>query len=583
MFLFIKPIFEMAILQPIHNIAEIFSKKNVKTAILCPGSRSAALTISMVRHPDIETFSISDERSAGFIGMGMAQVTGESVALVCTSGTAAYNFAPAIAEAFFQEIPLIVLTADRPAEWIHQYDGQTIFQREIYGKHVKKSFELPADYTNEDAVWQIERILNEAINLAQIHPKGPVHINVPIREPFYPTAEEEITFDRNVRIIANAKVEKKLSNQFWNDFKEIWQSCENKLIIVGHRQSSELNETLQKFSEELGVPVIADVISNVNNIDPILADVFLSSKNEEFKRKLKPNLLITCGKSVISKNLKIFIRNNRPTYHFHIQENPDLIDPFQTLTHKVEVSPEYFFKQLFEDLDFLSFKEGDEEADNQYFEFWNKASIKAKQKLNSFLNDTAYCEFKVIRNVIDKLPENSIFHVANSMVVRYSNLIGLEKVKSVEVFANRGTSGIDGSLSSAVGSALKTDKIVTCLIGDMSFFYDRNAFWNSYLPDNLRVILINNHGGNIFRIIDGPSKQPEVGEYFETKQNSSAEYFCKENDVEYFKVNDEASLENALNLPHQKTNRPVVIEVEVDGSRNVQVFAEYKKLFADFA
>ena len=573
----------MAILQPIHNIAEIFSRKNVKTTIICPGSRSAALTISMVRHPDIKTFSISDERSAGFIGMGMAQVTGETVALVCTSGTAAYNFAPAIAEAYFQEIPMIILTADRPAEWIHQYDGQTIYQREIYGKHVKKSFELPADYTNSDAVWQIERVMNEAINLTQVHPKGPVHVNVPIREPFYPTPQEEIIFDRSVRIIQNAEIDKKLPNQFWIDFKEIWQNSENKLIVVGHRQISELNEILTKFSDELCVPVVADIISNVNTIDPILADVFLSSKNESFKQKLKPDLLITCGKSVISKNLKIFVRNNRPTYHFHIQENPDLIDPFQTLTHKVEVSPEYFFGQLFEDLDFQNFKEGDEEVDNDYVEFWNNASVVAKQKLNSFLNNSDYCEFKVIRNIVNKLPENSIFHLANSMVVRYSNLIGLEKGKNIEVFANRGTSGIDGSLSSAVGCALKTDKIVTCLIGDMSFFYDRNAFWNSYLPDNLRVILINNHGGNIFRIIDGPNKQPEVGEYFETKQNSTAEYFCKENDVEYVKVFDETSLENALNLLHQKSSRPVVIEVEVDGSRNADVFAAYKKLFADFS
>jgi len=573
----------MAILQPIHNIAEIFSRKNVKTTIICPGSRSAALTISMVRHPDIKTFSISDERSAGFIGMGMAQVTGETVALVCTSGTAAYNFAPAIAEAYFQEIPMIILTADRPAEWIHQYDGQTIYQREIYGKHVKKSFELPADYTNSDAVWQIERVMNEAINLTQVHPKGPVHVNVPIREPFYPTPQEEIIFDRSVRIIQNAEIDKKLPNQFWIDFKEIWQNSENKLIVVGHRQSSELNEILTKFSDELCVPVVADIISNVNTIDPILADVFLSSKNESFKQKLKPDLLITCGKSVISKNLKIFVRNNRPMYHFHIQENPDLIDPFQTLTHKVEVSPEYFFGQLFEDLDFQNFKEGDEEVDNDYVEFWNNASVVAKQKLNSFLNNSDYCEFKVIRNIVNKLPENSIFHLANSMVVRYSNLIGLEKGKNIEVFANRGTSGIDGSLSSAVGCALKTDKIVTCLIGDMSFFYDRNAFWNSYLPDNLRVILINNHGGNIFRIIDGPNKQPEVREYFETKQNSTAEYFCKENDVEYVKVFDETSLENALNLLHQKSSRPVVIEVEVDGYRNTDVFAAYKKLFADFS
>jgi 2-succinyl-5-enolpyruvyl-6-hydroxy-3-cyclohexene-1-carboxylate synthase len=423
----------------------------------------------------------------------------------------------------------------------------------------------------------------EAINLAQVHPKGPVHINIPIREPFYPTVEENITYDQNVRIISNVEIEKKLSNQFWNNFKDIWDNCENKLIVVGHRQSSNLDETLEKFSSEMCIPVIGDIISNINNIDSILADVFLSSKNELFKNKLKPNLLITCGKSIISKNLKTFIRNNQPSFHFHIQENPDLIDPFQTLTHKVEVSPEYFFKQLFEDLDFLSFKEGEDEIDNQYFKIWTEASVRAKQKLNGFLNSSEYCEFKVIRNVLDKLPENSIFHIANSMVVRYSNLIGLEKGKNIEVFANRGTSGIDGSLSSALGSALKTQKTVTCLIGDMSFFYDRNAFWNTYLPDNLRVILINNHGGNIFRIIDGPNKQPEVSKYFETKQNSSAEYFCVENDVEYQKVFDETSLENALNLLHQKTSRPVVIEVEVDGSQNVQIFNNYKSLFADFS
>lgn len=572
----------MAILQNIHNIAEICARKAVKTAILCPGSRSAALTISMVRHPEIETFSISDERSAGFIGLGMAQQTGQTVSLICTSGTAVYNFAPAIAEAFFQEIPLLILTADRPAEWIHQYDGQTIYQKDIFGKHVKKSFELPIDAESEDVKWHYERILNEAINLAQTFPKGPVHINIPIREPFYPNENEVIAFDKNTRIIEKCKVENRLSNNFWNDFKEIWDSCDNKLIVVGHRQSSELNEVLEKFSEELRIPVVADIISNVNSLDSMLADVFLSSKDEYFKYKLKPDLLITCGKSIISKNLKIFLRNNKPKYHFHIQENFELIDPFQTLTHKVEVSPEYFFKQLFEDLDFLKFKEGDDEDENEYFNFWQNSNEKAKLKIYQFLNQIEFCEFKAVRNIIDNLPENSIFHIANSMVVRYSNLIGLEKGKNIEVFANRGTSGIDGSLSSAVGCAIKTDKIVTCLIGDMSFFYDRNAFWNSYLPDNLRVIVLNNHGGNIFKIIDGPSKQPEVGEYFETNQRSSAIHFCNEFNVEYTKVINENELNVSLDTFYEKKTKPALIELELDGEQNVKVFVAYKKLFADF-
>ncbi len=581
-------------LSPIHNIAEICARKDVRNAILCPGSRSAALTIAMVRHPDIETYSISDERSAGFIGMGMAQVTEKTVALICTSGTAAYNFAPSVAEAFFQEIPLLVLTADRPPEWIHQYDGQTIYQKDIFGKHVKKSFELPSDYTNKDAVWQIERIVNEAINLTQTSPKGPVHINVPIREPFYPADNAEISFDKNIRIVENVAIEKRLSKEFWQQFREIWQDAERKIIVVGHRQSSVLNETLNKISEEFSIPVVGDIISNLNNYTGgvssdsipsggIVADVFLSSKNEELLNSLKPDLLITCGKSIISKNLKLFIRNNKPRYHFHVQENGELIDPFQTLTHKVEVSPEYFFKQLFEDLDFFKFKEGDEEDDESYFQNWQWINSTAKRQLNQFLNNIEFCEFKAIRMVLDKLPENSIFHVANSMPVRYANLIGLEMGKNIEVFANRGTSGIDGSLSSAVGCALKTDKMVTCLIGDMSFFYDRNAFWNTYLPDNLRVIVLNNHGGNIFKIIDGPNRQPEVDDYFTTKQVFSAQSTAQEAGLEYVKITTENELTSILTQFYSKSNterhtKAKLIEIELDGDLNTKIFAEYKKL-----
>jgi 2-succinyl-5-enolpyruvyl-6-hydroxy-3-cyclohexene-1-carboxylate synthase len=579
---FHKICFDMAILQPIHNIAEICAKKNVRTAILCPGSRSAALTMSMVRHPEIKTFSISDERSAGFIGMGMAQITEKTVALVCTSGTAAYNFAPAVAEAFFQEIPLLILTADRPPEWIHQYDGQTIYQKDIFGKHVKKSYELPADYSNKDAVWQIERVLNEAIDLSQTSPKGPVHINVPIREPFYPADNETITFDKQVKVIENVKSEKKLSKEFWQKFQEIWQESERKLVVVGHRQSSELNETLQKLSEECAIPVVSDIISNLNNFENITADVFLSSKNEKLLESLKPDLLITCGKSVISKNLKLFIRNTKPRYHFHIQENAELIDPFQTLTHKVEVSPEYFFNQLFEDLDFLKFKNGDEEDEELYFQDWHKVNAKAKNILNQFLNNLEFCEFKAIKTVLNKLPENSIFHLANSMAVRYANLIGLEKGKNIEVFANRGTSGIDGSLSSAVGVALKTDKIVTCLIGDMSFLYDRNAFWNMYLPDNLRVIVLNNHGGNIFKIIEGPNRQPEVDDYFVTNQQFSAYHTAIEAKVNYRKISTEKELNEAFDDFFEKSTEPKLMEIHLDGELNPKIFAEYKKLFANF-
>lgn len=574
----------MAILQPIHNIAEICARKNVKTAILCPGSRSAALTISMARHPEIKTYSISDERSAGFIGLGIAQVTNETVSLVCTSGTAAYNLAPAVAEAFFQEIPLLILTADRPPEWVHQYDGQTIHQENIFGKHVKKSFTLPADYTHTDAVWQIERVVNEAINLSQTLPKGPVHINIPIREPFYPTELEIVEFDHQVRIIENAATSKKLSNQFFENFYDIWRSSDKKLIIVGQQQNTQLSKVLKNISDEFSIPVLSDIISNVSFENVISThDVFFSSKDESLLESLAPDLIITCGKSVISKNLKQFIRKHQPRYHFHIQENPELIDPFQTLTHKIEVSDQYFFETLFSDLDMMKFKEGDDDDENStYYSLWQEANQKSQIKLSRFLSDTQYSEFKIVKNVIDKLPENSIFHLGNSMPVRYANLIGLSKGINIEVFANRGTSGIDGILSSAVGNALSTNKLVICLIGDVSFFYDRNAFWNIYLPSNLRVILINNQGGNIFRIIDGPNRQAELKDYFVTEQNYTAKNTCADADVEYIQATNDEELEKALTTFFAISTQPKLLEVVVDGEISVEVFREYKKLFADF-
>ncbi len=574
----------MAILQPIHNIAEICARKNVKTAILCPGSRSAALTISMARHPAIKTYSISDERSAGFIGLGIAQTTGETVSLVCTSGTAAYNLAPAVAEAYFQEIPLLVLTADRPAEWIHQYDGQTIYQENIFGKHVKKSFQLPSDYNHPDAVWQIERVVNEAINLSQAQPKGPVHINVPIREPFYPAEGEVVQFSRHVRIIEQIATTKKLPNSFFETFYDIWNQSGRKLIIVGQQQNEKLGEILKNISDEFGIPVLSDVISNAGFEGAITAhDVFLSSKNEAFLESLAPDLLITCGKSVISKNLKLFIRKYQPRFHFHVQDNPDLTDPFQTLTHKLEVQEQYFFETLFSDLDIQKFKEGDDDEDSSYLARWQAADRSAEVKLDKFLADTTFSEFKALKTTIGQLPVHSVFHLGNSMPVRYANLIGLPASTHTLVFANRGTSGIDGILSSAVGNALATDKLVVCLIGDVSFFYDRNAFWNNYLPANLRVVLINNQGGNIFRIIDGPNRQAELKDYFVTHQNLNAKRTCADAEITYMAAINEQELKALLPDFYAEAPKPKLLEIFVDGEVSTQVFRDYKNLFADFS
>jgi len=530
------------LLPSINNIAEICARKGVQHVVISPGSRSAALTLAFARHPSIKTKVIPDERVAGFVALGMAQYSGKTVALVCTSGSAAYNLAPAVVEAFFQEIPLLIFTADRPKEWIHQQDGQTIYQNELYGKHVKKTFELPADYTHPDTNWYIQRCLNEAINLSQSFPKGPIHINVPIREPFYPAVGEKITYDRHVKIIGRLLTQSTLSSETWHALQSEFENANQVLIAVGQMQpNNQLWKILKEFSEEMGVPVIGDVISNIPPNAPFIHqhDVFLRAKNTELLENLQPDLLITLGDSFISKNFKLFIRKYAPIHHWHIKDTAQLVDTFQTLTKQIPVEPTCFFQKLLEDLDYQQFVLNDDggETRGEYREAWLTADRQAKRKLNTFLRDeTRWNEFALVEKIVENLPPNCVLHLANSMPVRYVNLLGLNQ--PAEVFANRGTSGIDGCSSTAVGAALMTDKLVFLFTGDVAFFYDRNALWHPHLPPNLRIVLFNNGGGNIFRLIDGPATQPELEQYFETRHQTTARHTAEDAGLAYYILSD---------------------------------------------
>lgn len=568
----------MAILNHLNRLIEICHLHEIENVILCPGSRSAALTIGFVRHSRFNTYSISDERSAAFIGLGIAQATKKPTILVCTSGTAAYNFSSAVAEAYFQEIPLIVLTADRPVEWIHQYDGQTIFQQNIYGNHVKKAYQLNIQNQDADSIWYLERIVNEAINICQTAPFGPVHLNIPIKEPFYPNVDESLDFPKDAKKIVLAKNESQLSQETWNECFGTIEDFDKILIAVGQSDDEELNQILGKITDELWIPVLADSISNISNASIKAHDLILPKLNEQEQHSLRPQLLITSGKSFISKNIKTFLRKNKALVHWHIQENEEFIDPFQSLTHKFNVNPVYFFKKMFEDLDYKKFLNGDDDDENStYFEHWRVINEKTCLSIIKKLQKLPYSELNSLYRVINKLPENSIFQLGNSMSIRYVNLMQNILPKNIQVFCNRGTSGIEGSLSIAVGYAISTDKIVTCLLGDVSFFYDRNALWNNYLPSNLRIIVLNNGGGNIFRMIDGPAKQPELKEYFETHQNMSIENTIKDTGFEYYKVASTQELEEALTTFFEQSNSSKVIELFTDSVENQKLFNEFKE------
>lgn len=561
------------ILDHINDIAAVCAGHGIKTAVISPGSRSAALTLAFVRHPDLDTKVISDERSAAFIAMGMAQEQQKPVALICTSGSAAFNYAPAVAEAFFQEIPLLILTADRPPEWINQYDGQTIQQENIYGKHVKASYSYPDNPDHADITWHGNRMVNEALLQCVAEPRGPVHINVPLREPFYPESDEKIFF-RKVRLIERPESKTGLSDQSWETLTNIWRQSQKRLIIGGQLSHNEqLQAALRAFSLEYQSPVISDIISNLHGLENAILhqDAFLTAERDKENAGLTPDLLITFGKSNISKNLKRFIRKHKPAHHWHIQPHERYQDTFQSLTQVIPMEATAFFMQFIQRL-------GAETSPANYLKAWQERDADTKTKNSRFFQTQPFGEFETVKEAMTALPADSQLHLANSMSVRYANLVGLQGRADVMVFCNRGTSGIDGSNSTAVGAALAQDKPVTLITGDLAFFYDRNAFWHNYPLANLRIILLNNHAGGIFRMIKGPSDQPELDEYFETQQELTAEHTARDFGMDYNKVRDRESLNKALTDFYNPGTVARILETETDSAQNTAIFKAYKAL-----
>lgn len=575
-------------LQPIWNIAHICHKHGIENVIISPGSRSAPLTLAFVRHKHLNCKVVADERSAAFIALGIAQQTGKPVVLVCTSGSAAYNYAPAIAESYFQQIPLLVLTADRPPEWIDQLDGQTIRQNNIYGKHVKENYTLPVDLSHKDAVWHVGRVVSEAINLSKTFPPAPVHINAPFREPFYPPiqnqdeedinslSDNQIKYDNDIKIIEQIHSRPKIRTQNWLELLEVWNNTEEKLIVGGQMH---YNERLISALNGLEVTVISDVISNLHTVKNSIQhqDVFLM--NRENLEELRPDLLITFGKSVISKNLKKFLREYRAVEHWHIQPAGQVADTFQSLTKVVPLNPSYFFRKVLE----KQTRFAESYRQSFFVDNWRGTDAEIKKLNTTFFEEQPFSEFEAVKMLMEKLPERSNFHLANSMSVRYANYLNLDKEihKQVEVFANRGTSGIDGSTSTAIGHAIADEeKLNILLTGDVAFFYDRNAFWNDYLPKNLVVILLNNYGGGIFKMLPDCTKQPEVDEFFVVKQPLQAKKLSEEFELEYAFCEDKNSFQKTLENTEfdiQKRNRVTIIEVKTDIAINTKVLQDYKK------
>ncbi len=585
-------------MQAVYNIAEICARHGITDVVLSPGSRSAPLTLAFARHPALTVRVVPDERAAAFIGLGIAQAQRRAVALVCTSGTAGLNYAPAVAEAFFQQVPLVIFTADRPPEWIDQLDGQTIRQHNLYGAHAKGAFEFPVETSHPDAKWYSARIINEAINLAQAAPAGPVQVNVPLREPFYPKVGEEIGYEKDVKVIRETKSVTLPDIADLRELADIFDRSSKILFVFGQQQigptysfDNEHLASANSYGDEIsGTVLVGDVISNLEPTQLIAQhwqiihahDIFLGGLNTNLKSGLQPDLVISCGLSLISKAFKQFLRAFPPHQHWHVQPAGETADTFGSLTRIIRAEPTRFMRALLETaIPLWQLPNAVNEGRNNYQQKWQdyeeQANILVHTAQGFFNKFQPFNEFSAFRHTLAALTETTALHLANSMAVRYANILGIPQGRQIEVFANRGTSGIDGCTSTAVGSALATpNRPVILLTGDVAFFYDRNAFWHNYPTPNLRVVLFNNHGGGIFRLIDGPRQQPELEEFFETRQTLTAENTAKDFNLRYFPVSSFDELDAALPVFFAAETGAAILEVFTDSRTNAAFFEEYR-------
>lgn len=549
----------MPIQNQILDLVELCSIKGIEQVIICPGSRNAPLTIAFTSHPNFKCYSISDERSAAYIALGMAQESKKTVILICTSGTAALNFAPAVAEATFLEVPLLVITADRPSQWINQYDGQTIYQENLYGKNVKKSYNLVAERDSKEIEWYFNRVLNESINLCNANPKGPVHVNIPISEPFYPESTETISFREvsNITQFGQSKILSEPENNYIHSKLNIYKSI---IVIVGQQFDLKLEKSLETFAKNFKAAIISEKISNVTIDDQITESELIFTNTFE---NLNPDLVITVGMSTISKRIKNYFRKQRIKEHWHIQENPNIMDPFMNLNLKIEIEPDYFFSSINQ-----NFKDTKLEELDPLTILIDKNS-KSKVTKNNYLDNSKHSDLKFLFEFNKILKQNSIIHLGNSLSVRYYNYLDNNRFIK-KYYCNRGTSGIDGIVSTALGQAINSETPMICILGDVSFQYDKNAIWNNYLPKNFKIIILNNEGGNIFKMIDGPKNQKAHDEFFKTFQTNSAALLSLEFGLDYFKIN---SIEeyNQINEFLANNNKPSILEVFTDPMLNEQV------------
>ncbi|EAR15794.1 2-succinyl-5-enolpyruvyl-6-hydroxy-3-cyclohexene-1-carboxylate synthase [Robiginitalea biformata] len=571
-----------------HLVVAYCKSAGVRQVVLSPGSRNAPLVLGFTSDPYFECFSVVDERSAAFFALGLSQQSGNPTALVCTSGSALLNYYPAVAEAYYSRIPLLVLSADRPVYKIDIGDGQTIRQDGVYGNHIGFQGNLQQDVTHAPASIRWEggrepgdprslhemqaRILaeNEARVQAALQTAMedhlPVHLNIPFEEPLYGTSPEP-----PVEIRPTLQPRLPEINGEGEDLLGHWQEAGRKMVLIGSLPPGSLSDAVvERMAADPSLLVFTETTSNLHHpeffpsIDSVLAPIERSGQPAPSFEALRPDLLLTLGGMVVSKKVKQFLRAYPPAGHWHVGPH-NANDTFFSLAGHVRSDADHFLG------DFLPRTQPDTKSG--YRARWSPVRDAYRKRRTAYLGQIPFSDFSAFEALIKAIPDGYMVQLANSSTVRYAQLFDMRPGNPV--FCNRGTSGIEGSTSTAVGAAHNYEGPTLLLSGDLSFLYDINGLWNDRLRDDFRVIVINNGGGGIFRILPGKEDSDAFADYFETVHNRDMEPVCNMFGMGYRRAASAGELEAALDGFWDPSGRPILLEVRTPREINDRILLDY--------
>ena len=524
------------------QLMSLLKQFNIRRIVISPGSRHFAFVHSLEADPFFKLYSVVDERSAAFFALGLIQQTGEVVAVTCSSGTACINYGSAVIEAFYQRLPLLVLSSDRIPEYLNQLEDQMYDQQNSFTNFIKYHGQLPI-IKNDIDLWYCNRILNEAFMELNHHGRGPVHVNIPFMAHNTDTfSTPELPLVRKISLHdAETKIE---------EWRQISETLNGKKVIIAWGQSVIITPMLEQmisiFCEKTDAIILTDKLSNLHNQYAILnTTAVFSLLTKEERYKLHPDVVISIGGNYIfNGEIKSFVGSNIKSWQ--VGKEDKVIDPFRCLTDIFEMSEECFFSHI---NDFLEFQNS-----RTYRQTWLSISNQIA------CPQTEYNELYAIGTLLTNLPKNVDLQLANSLTIRMAHLFNIDP--SIRVNCNRGVNGIDGSMSTAVGFAAENDRPTFYITGDLSFFYDMNSLWIRHLSPKMRIMLINNQGGGVMYAPLNNMMRQTLPEHVAASHKCSAKGWVESVGFKYLSAHNKKDIEEGVHqLLDQSIQQPVFLEV----------------------